>query len=155
MAVSPEHKNWTLVRTVTGFTDDTDHVDLQTAPSAAEQFHVTAQTLATPRGAPGPVGVQVFVTFIDGSDDILDPDTGTTRGTFDLEILEIVEEGEDAGGDATEIIVDGTSISSCSGYKVYEFDGYRNSVVWPRLTNITEPSSGSPAKYQVWMRSIQ
>lgn len=154
MAVSPEHKNWTLVRTVTGFSDDTDHVDLQTAPAAAEQFHVGAQTYPVNRGAPKPHGVQVFVTFIDNADDILDPDAGTTRGTFDLEILEIVEETVDAGGDAVEVIVDGTAITSCSGYKVYEFDGFRDSVVWPRLTNITQPSSGSPTKYQVWMRSI-
>lgn len=144
--------NWILWRTKAdagAATADTDYVDDQSSyPPASELFPVGVVKHPGIASA----GIQILPVWIDNAGEVLDPNNGTTRGTFDLEILEVAGLlDDDSPRDAVDVTSDSAKLTSCQGFTQYVIE-LPAGKYWCRVTAITAPTSGNPTKLQLWVK---
>jgi len=149
--------DWLLLRTTSDLNDDTDHLDVQTDFLAdvslmGECIRVGFSGQSRAGGAAQVLGLQLFVAFLDSSDDVITPNAGSGKGSYDVEAYKIVR-GVDGDGDAVTYVVDSAALTSCDGYRVQIIDGLAGDLIWLRLSNITGPTGG--AKAQIWVTTSE
>lgn len=154
---SDNEYDWILHRTKTGFGDDTDYVDTQTAPPDGELVRM-GNIRRVASGRPTPVAMLLYIDWLDASGNLVDPATGTGRGSFNADILRVLRRQKDAQSPSPatiDAVLDGKQISSGVGYRAYVIGDLGGESVWVRLNTIVAPAGGAPASLRVWLAPLE